>query len=606
MNDRTTNQQYDHHRGSDPLLRPTARGRTVAMLGMNLVLFVASCSFLWQYLATGHWLDPSAEAYVAGMNTPLSGILVHPLSIFAHPWMILVNSLLLALMFFVPLVIAVMYHEIVALGFVLVVAAVGRAPALALLQAVGCVLAARTRLRSDSPFLAVLLGMSPLLAYMLIFALTVGESARVPLQKWMLYSVVGSAMLLGVLAAAGELGLVKVLRYKPGALCPVMIVTLTAAAVVFRVRVGPDELAYALLTAELDRPGEPDRLFESVSLEKWQEAHGAERLGRDELKGRLRRELDRRKADLIDRCDRFLAAHGDSDRAPGVLWIKAQLQSLALDEADYEDAYDAVNFTNAPGIPKRRAVLISHCAEFVEPASEKTWRRLLKNHPGSSHATLAAWRLGVLALRRQDVAAAEKLLSAAKTRLLALRKKTAALPQRGRSERVFVPVASVPHGNADYYEEALGDIERLLWLMRENHVKDDPPSAEALGEYLKISRRDPHRLEHLAVLAGRYEGTHMGDNLKLAEALMTTDTLTKARKLIKLAEDKVSDAGIEANYKLAYLRMGTGSASALPLMVKLKKPREYFNIVASARDNPWGRIARERLAQLHAQSKPSP
>ena len=100
MTEETASEQHDHHRGSDPLLRPVARRRTAIALTVNLAVFAAACCFFWQYLATGRWLDLSIQAYRAGVNTPLSRMFVHPLSIFAHPWMIPINSLLLALMFF--------------------------------------------------------------------------------------------------------------------------------------------------------------------------------------------------------------------------------------------------------------------------------------------------------------------------------------------------------------------------------------------------------------------------------------------------------------------------------------------------------------------------
>jgi len=608
MTEETASEQHDHHRGSDPLLRPVARRRTAIALTVNLAVFAVACCFFWQYLATGRWLDLSIQAYRAGVNTPLSRMFVHPLSIFAHPWMIPINSLLLALMFCVPVMIAVMYHEVVALAFVLVVAAVGRAPALALLQAVG-VLATRTPLRRESPFLAAMLGMSPLLMYMAIVTLTVEESARLPLQRWVLYSVVATALLLGTLAAAGALGLVKLFRYRPGALCPVMVVMLAAGALAFYGRVGSDELEYALLVARIDRPGEPDSLFESGWLEKWQESHGAEGLGRDELRKRLKREVARRRDGLIDRCNRFLSAHGDSDRAPGVLWLKAQLQSLVLDEATFEAAYSASHLSDGE---EARAVLITCSAEFVAvdadgvAPSYETWRRLLTDHSGSVHAVLARWRLGQLALRQQDVSSADELLKAAEKRLLALRVEGAVRSRQGDAEGVFAARASIPRGKGRlrYYDKALKDVGYLLWLMRENRVRGSVPAAEALAAYLNVSSRDPDRRRKLKDLANTYEGTLMGDNLKLAVALTATNTFDKAKDLIELAKDELTDAGIEANFHLGCLRMSTGPVPALPLMDKLKKPEDYFKIVAKARANPWQRDAGRRLAELAVRPRP--
>ena len=597
-------EQYDHHRGSDPLLRPGGPRRAAIVLAVNFAVFAFTCAFFWQYLATGQWLDLSAEGYYEGLNMPLSTMFVQPLSVFSHPWMIAVISLLLAMIFVVPVMIAVLYDEVLALVFVLLVAAVGRAPALALLQAVGCVLAARTRFRSDGPFIAALLGLAPLLVYLGIFALTVGESVSLPLKQWVLYAVVALAAVGSVLAAAGVLGLVKLIRFKPGALCPVILIMLAAGVVVFHVRVGGDELDYALLVARLDRPGKPDALFESISLETWIEARDAGGLDRDELKKRVRGDITARKNDLIARCEAFLADHGESGRAPGVLWLEAQARSLVLHEVAYEAAYEATLVEPAGGNQRGlRPVLIAYSAEFVLPAAHDTWHTLVTTHAGSPHAALAAWRLGQLALRRPDgMAQAEALLAQAQQRLVAVLANGGGTSNSAKGDRVFVPASAVPYGNADYYQRALHDAARLRWLMRENHVLSDTSSAEALAAFLSLNRNDLGYGLRLEVLAGQYENTHMGDNLKLAVALVAETKLAKATALLELAKDTLTDAGIEANYVLGCLTMQTGKSSALPLVPDVKEPREYFNIVANAAHNPWSKEARDRLAQLDAEA----
>jgi len=609
MTRETANGQYDHHRGSDPLLRPGGAWRTACVLAVSFAAFVVACAFFWQYLATGQWLDLSSEAYYAGLNTPLSGMFVHPLSVFAHPWMIVVISLMLALMFFVPVVTAVLYDEVLALVFVLIVAALGRAPALALLQAVGCVLAARTHFRSDSPFVAVLLGLAPLLLYLVVFALPVVESTSLPLKRWVLYAVVAIALVLAVLASAGVLGLVKLLGFRPGALCPVIVAMLATGAIVYNVRVGADELDYALLEARLDRPGKPDALFESISLEKWLESHPGGSQKREAVKARVIQDIEDRKQELIDRCEAFLARHDDSDRAPGVLWIEAQVRSLMLHEAAYEAAYTSAGVnTGDQGAHAAASVLIACSAEFALLASGPTWRRLLDEHGGSPHAALAAWRLGQLALRDSTrVAEADNLLTLAQERLAPMVANGRGAPRRNEGDRVFAPTSAVPHGNADYYARAYQDVQRLLWLMRENHVLSNPASAEALAALVALNRNDMDYVERLEGLVGTYEGTLMHGNLKLAHALVADTKLAKATALFELAKDKPpmrkdrdEDARIEANYVLGCLTMQTSSSSALPLVPDVKEPREYFAIVANAKWNPWRKDARDRLARLDA------
>ncbi len=574
------------------------------MLAVNFAVFVFACAFFWQYLARGQWLDLSAHGYYQGLNTPLSTMFVQPLSVFSHPWMIAVISLLLALIFVVPVMVAVLYDEVLALMFVLLVAALGRAPALALLQAVGCVLAARTRFRSDGPFIAALLGLAPLLVYLGIFALTVGESVAQPLKQWVLHAVVALAAVGSVLAAAGVLGLVKLIRYKPGALCPVIVAMLASGVMIFHLRVGGDELDYALLVARLDRPGKPDALFESVSLETWIEARDAGDLNRDELTRRVRADITARRDDLIARCEAFLVEHGESARAPGVLWLEAQARSLVLHEAAYEAAYEAIRVGPPDGNPQGlRPVLIAYSAEFVLPEARDTWNTLLTAHGGSPHAALAAWRMAQLALRKPDgMGQAEKLLARAHKQLTAVLVGRGGNANGAKEGRVFVPARAVPHGNADYYRRALQDVVRLQWLMRENHVLSDRSSAKAMAALVSLNRNDLGYGPQLEDLAGQYENTHMGDNLKLAVALVAETKLAKATALLELAKDALTDAGIEANYVLGCLTMQTGKSSALPLVPDVKAPREYFNIVANAAPSPWTREAKDRLAQLQAEA----
>ena len=148
---------FDHHRGAEPLLWRTGTFRGHFFVAANLIGFVAANAFL-HYLATGRWLDFSADSYRRAIITPLSEMFLHPLSVFEHPWMIVVTGLLLAAVAFVPIVVAVLYRLWVVWLFVAAIAVVGHAPLLAACLGVGCVMAAITRLRSDLPFMALLVG----------------------------------------------------------------------------------------------------------------------------------------------------------------------------------------------------------------------------------------------------------------------------------------------------------------------------------------------------------------------------------------------------------------------------------------------------------------
>ena len=254
---------YDHHRGQTPLLRPTSRWRTWLFLSVNLLGFVIVNAF-WRYISTGRWMDLTLTAYRRELAAPLGKMLTYPLSVLEYPWMIVVTGLLLALVILIPVIVAVLYRLIYAAMFVVVLAVVGQAPMLAMAVAVGCVLAGRTRLRSDMPFLAAVGGMLPVAGYLYFFGLAeAGSTAMLPLQRLVLNAPLMVGGVSAVLAGAVVLALAQVTKFRPGIVWPVLVVLLAGPCVVFYTQIGPAELDYALITRQL-APG--NVLFSSQTL----------------------------------------------------------------------------------------------------------------------------------------------------------------------------------------------------------------------------------------------------------------------------------------------------------------------------------------------------
>jgi len=581
MKRRAHNASYDHHRGALPLLRPAGFLRTWTFLLMSLAAFTGANAF-WQYLTTGRWVNLSAEAYRHDLVTPLGELFVQPLNILHHPWMILVTGLLLAAVVFVPVVVAVLYRLGYAAVFVAVVAAVGHAPVLALALAIGCVLAGRTRLRSDMPFLAALLGLLPAGLYFYFFGLAGADTAAMlPLQRWVLYGPMLVAMVAAVLAAAMVLALAGWTGYRPGVVWPVLVILLVAPVAIFLRKVGQDELQYALLVGRL-APGEA--IFEEKPLRAWTRGASAEGLNRQTQWIRLREDLQGLRRDLAGRCEDFLARHPASGRAPSVLWVRAQCESLQPDERAFEG--DLIRFS----------------ASYPLPASQAFWSRLLKDYPASPQAALAAWRMGELAIRRREIAEGDRLLGEAVERLRAILQ-TFQEAEGESPEKTFRPDPPVP--SEGHYEEALSAAERLIWLIQQNDAVNDAGSAEALAAYVNVNPRGQDCYQALSVLAGAYEQTALGDNLKLAVAQATPDPYVRASMLIPLAERRPpTDAAIEANYELGRLALRTAEAPALALLENLRTPEAYFKVIVAAPPNPWQRLARRQLEWLKPTTKP--
>jgi hypothetical protein len=579
-----TDNGFDHHRGRAPLLGPTGRLRTSLFVALNLAGFAVANS-LWHYLGTGRWVELSLAACRRDLASPLGESFLQPLSVFSHPWMILVNGLLLGAIIFVPVVVAVLYRMAMVAVFVAVAALLGHAPVLAVALAAGCFLAGRTHLRSDKPFLAALLGLAPITAYLYLFGfLGMDSTLALPMQRVVLYAPLVVALVAAVGAVALVLLLAKLTRYRPDVVWPVITAMLVAPLVIFLRQVGADELKYSLITGEL---AGANSLLESVTLDTWRREHHAEGLAPGALRTRLTDDLRQRQNELMDRCRRFLKDHGNSPRAPAILWLCGQAASLALDEQSLEY-----------GAWERGEVRYS--AAYGMELSHPQWKALTGQFDQAPQAALAHWRLGDLALRSMDVDDAAIHLQTARARLQQL--VLGLQPSAGSGMQVFSPAESIPGGL--YYEEALRNAQRLLWLVRSNNARGDKASAEALAALLRLNPYQAGYYQKLCHLAGQYENTAMGDNLKLAVAMATPNLYERAEMLIPLADDRQADSSVEANYELGQLARRTGQAPALPLIQQLLKPQEYFERVVQAAPNPFQESAAWHLVQLQTATQP--
>ncbi|MFP4055191.1 MAG: tetratricopeptide repeat protein [Phycisphaerae bacterium] len=584
-----------HDRGLRPLLRPTSMFRAWLFVLLNLAGYAFVNGF-WQYLWTGRWVGFSLSGFGRDLSTPLGALLLHPLSVLSYPWMIAVMGVLLAVVVFVPIIVAVLYRLGFALMFVLIVALVGHAPVLALSLLIGCLLAGRTPLRSDMPFLATLLGLVPVAVYFYIFGFGGTEWAAVmPVQRWLLSVPLLLAIVTAVVASAVVLWLAKLTRFRPGVVWPVLAALLVGPVLLFYWQIGPDRLHYELIRRDLSAG---DAVFETVSLDRWmetkaQEGRDVRGLSPDTLAIAVTDDLKQQKVRLADKCRRFLDAYPSSQYAPEVLWILGLIESVQFD-------YPALAATTrpVPSARSERVKIIKYSSAYPLPYSAAVWKRLVEQHPDSPQAALARWRLGELALREGQLQQAEDLLARAAEALPAIIER---LEQQSASEnvdRLFVERVAIP--TQSYYVVARHRALRLLWLMVRNDVRDDPPAAEAMRAWMRLNPRGADYLHSLQELAARYHETNFGDNLALEVILRTEDPIQRARQLTAFIETwqfsdrHRTDATVRAYFELGRLT----SSHQIP---GLKEPEWYFKRVVSAPNdppNPWLDLAQGRLAWM--------
>jgi hypothetical protein len=529
----------------------------------------AVANAFWARLLSDRWVDFTPAAYARDLGLPLQETFLEPMSVLTHPWMILVHGLALGGAILVPLMVTVVHRLWVAAAMVLLVALVGHAPVLAGALMLGCVLVTQTPLRREVPLLAMLLGMVPVGIYLILAGFTgTGVEAVLPIQRWALRAPLVLAAVAAVVGAAAVLAAGQAAGFRPTPVWCALVVPLAAAPAIFYTAVGPGELAYQRIAHRLHLPQE---LFAPVSVSAWRQRAAAEGLGEAGLVNLAVDDLGRRRRRLVDRCDAFLRQYPAHRRAKEVSWLAAQALCLRLDRRTYERG------------------VVRATAHRPSQESAPRWRRLADAHPGTAHAGLALWRLGELALRQRRAEAAEQLLEAAIT---TLRQAADANAQAAPRTAVFDPPASLPPPT--YYPRAAARAGHLLWLSEQNGAARDPNAAAALGALLATDPRLVGTARHfrqLKRLAGAYEGTALGDNLKLCVALANPHPSRRLEQLLILAGQRTDmDAAVRANYELGLMVL---RRPALSDRDDVKTAAEYFRAVRAAPPNPWTALAAE-------------
>ena len=587
---------YDHHRGAAPLLRVTSRWRTAFFVTANFIGFLAVNAF-WHYLSTGRWVELSAASYRQALAAPLGQMLLEPLSIFVHPWMIVVTGLLVAAVTFVPVMVAVLYRLWIAALFVAAVALVGHAPLLAAFLAVGCFLAGRTRLRSDLPFLALLAGLAPVVVYLYFFAGS-AERLLMPLQRPVFYLPLLLALVAAVVAGAAVLGLARLTQYRPGVIWPVLLALVAVPVGLFARQVGLAELDYALIVGRIEAA---DTIFTPETVPDVRGAVAATRPASAPATAptwrRTRAEprpatapvkAPQKPGDLTAMCNRYLAAHPDSPHAPAVMWIRAVAVEDRIRRRTLRVGADGPPLPPGAGRTSLREL-------YRQLAG--TWEDLALRYADSPQAMVALQRLGMFALRDGRVHRARQHLRVAQSGLVSHLASEA--PVRARTwRRVFVPCRDVP--GAEYYRAVLADTNGIIWLVESNKVLDaDSTGREAFADYMKRWPFTRASQAELDSLARRHADTELADNFRVRAALAEARSLDRATKLADLAGG-LGDGAIVANYELGRLGMTLADDPAWGVM-GLKSPGDYFEVVCTAWKNPYLGQSREHLAWLARQ-----
>lgn len=585
---------------------PKYRLRAALLLGLNFCLFSGLCVFAY-WLRTGSPLDFSWASYFEplrfwGPETHnLYDFVLYPVSVETNPIHGVVIGLLLASMTAIPIAVSQLYRFPAGALFCASVLVFAHMPWFAATLLLSCVLASVRPFRLRFRFGAALVGMLPVLLYLLLATRGPNDllSASISPERKLLLA---SPWILAILAACVMLGLTVFLAqavgYRPGAVAPTMAVMFVAPAALFQTFVGFDELAYRSIELEYGPRAprfEPVQEITARVLEFVRQrltgpiapaarevllkaAGGAAEPAVEALATRFGNRLlvellaDRHAGHVA--CRSFLDTHLTSRYVANVLYIQARVLDTRLDELRVVDQQ------------AQRELY----TDFPHVQSEPVWTALLTQHADSPLAIAARLRVAQLRLRRGDAAGA----------LAALDLVLPYAPRFGPSvspRRTFVE-AGPPEASLEFEpDEFEFEAARLRELIVSNGGSDR--SAEDREALQALASLDPHRRgyrDQLAALGRRYANRPLHDNVVVRWALAHVDRRVRAallRDALELFPD--GDAYPEALFRLAEIELqapGAGDQQRIRGAARLRE------LLARFAHTCWGRLAAERLELL--------
>jgi hypothetical protein len=532
------------------------------------VAFGISCLF-WSKIVTGSFWSFDFQSITKMQFWRLDESITTGVSIFEHPWQILVLGLLMGIMAAVPVLISQLMSFQHSLIFLLEVFYLANLPGFAIFLLVSCFAAACRPLRFRSRFIAIALCTAPQLLYWGFFG---GARGVEPIEAGFSYSPWICAWLDALLIAGFVLGIGHFTRYKPGLTWVFTTLTLVIAVVVFEVTIGFDELDYQLYVAKNNPEQEPkfqdhsitealDTTIKDPYTRKYLEEsfYPADPIARRaELKKEIQEQLRydfwpgwfivpeelqyrQKKEWLLEQYDFFIKQRPNSKRIPIALYFKAMLNEYSPD-------------TQALG---RREILHFY-SDYPQEKNRQIWWELYRHFPDSPESIEARWRNAMHRAGQSTFDEAERLLDEAKTML------TAELSKRLKAEQtpsgkffgLFRPpadsVMTIPKLNE--LERRINELQALISPENRN---DEPGSIDRLAQFVKLN---PHAPDYSQRLDGLLEQTEDGDplrdNILLAQAKLVPDDLLRAEKFSEIHEKYGrTDGGIMALYELGLLKI---------------------------------------------------
>ncbi len=529
------------------------RRRAIILLTVNVVLFFGLCCVAY-WLRTGIFFAPGAadywEQFTATFrptpdteHTP-TGLSLAPISIEQVPMMIPVLGLILAALVSIPVLTAILYRMACAIPFILSVGFVAVMPWLAIVLLASCLLASVRPFKSRSKFASALMSLLPVILYFFMASrqtepavdVLANPADRIKVLAPLILAVLASAIVMGIV-----LIIAHIVKYRPGAISPLLTVLFLTPVAIFEFGVGRDELYYRLLESEYGpssdyfmREEAASAFDAAVAAERKRSGQSAES-ARALVETRWSLALDPELGQVLHRYKQravaaalgFIRSFPDSVYAPNALYVQARTQDMRV---------DLVAFAT-----HRR---FDFYADFPSEASRWPWTRIEHHAQSSPLGTVARLRLAQLDARLGQVDEAIAWLveldrkSGSTANAQQDQASSGIFERRSTESSLGIPVA-----------RHLIEAPKLRQLLEAN--RDPLYGHEPLAAFMALDPRDVNRKNDLASLLAKFPRCQLQDNIELEMALAVVDPEQRSKLLENLVTtNPTADALPEAVFQL--------------------------------------------------------
>jgi hypothetical protein len=534
---------------------------------LAVVAFGVAC-FFWSKIVTGRFWSFNFEAVTYPEFWRLGQSLVTGVSIFEHPWQILVLGLLMGTLAIVPVLISQLMSFSYSLLFILEVVFFGNLPGFAICLLASCFAAACRPLRFRSRFIAIALCTAPQLLYWGCFG---GARGVEPIEWGFSFAPWICAWIIALGIAALVLGIGHYTRYRPGLVWIFTSVFLLLAIVTFEIQIGFDELDYQLYVAKNnpEHVGEfhdhsiTEALNETTKdpvIKKYLEDffYPADQIARrQELKREIEIALsyDRwpswfivpeelnyqtKKQWLLEQYDSFISRRLKSHRMPIALYYKALLSEYSPDI-----------------MMLRQKEILHFYSDYPYERSREIWYRLYSKFGSSPESLEARWRIAKHWAGQGKFEQADKLLAEAQNIIGEQLK----LFQKQQTQTDTLLKLFHPPAYSAMTEFKLTELQRRLNQLQtligaENRISK-PGSTECLARFIMLN---PHASDYAQQLGRLLEQTAKNDplydNIVLDQAKIVDDEQLRAERLNEMHKEfPETDGGMQALYELGLLKI---------------------------------------------------